>query len=221
VRSISRIETSQHQPTAPKRGRPRSLTDEQVVEAAVKLATTTRLEDVSMRALALELGVPVMTIYSYVPSKAALYELVIDSVLRPVRVPSESEGSWEVRLKLLERDARSALARFPGLSLDRKESTEGARLAEGVMSILASAGFTRGEAALAFATLFTFMVGQLDIDVDVAGAGGPAAMAVQSAAQITRRTPDDIFEFGFDAVIEGLKLKLGTRSPTSRKRPQR
>lgn len=169
-----------------------------------------------MRQLAGELGVPVMTIYNYVPNKEALYDLVVSAVLRDVRIPSPDEGTWEERLKQLERDARSALAGFRGLSVDRGDSTEGGRLADGVMSILASAGFTPTEAALAFATLFTFMIGQIDVDVEIAEAGGPAAAAVQGAAQATRTTPDEIFEFGFDAVIEGLKVKLGPRPPKTR-----
>jgi AcrR family transcriptional regulator len=165
-----------------------------------------------MRALAQELGVPVMTIYNYVPNKDALYERVVNFVLGSVRVPSPEEGTWEERLKQLERDARSALSRFPGLSLDRRDSAEGARLAGGVMTILADAGFDSTEAALAFTTLFTFMVGQIDVDVDVAEVGGPAADAVHAATRATQLSRDEIFEFGFDAVIEGLKLKLNARS---------
>jgi AcrR family transcriptional regulator len=179
-----------------------------IVEAAVKLATSIRLENVSMRGLAQELGVPVMTIYNYVPNKDALYDLVVSSVLRDVRVPSPEEGTWEERLKQLERDARRAVAEIPGLSLDRGDSIEGARLADGVMSILASAGFSADEASLAFAILFTFMVGQIDVDVEMAEGAGPVAAAIQGAAQVTRMTPDEIYEFGFDAVIEGLKAKL-------------
>jgi AcrR family transcriptional regulator len=166
------------------------------------------LESVSMRELATELGVPVMTIYNYVPNKEALYDLVSSSVLRRVRVPSPDEGTWEERLKQLERDARQALAEFPGVTLDRGDSTEGTRLADGVMSILASAGFSTADAALAFATLFTFMIGQLDVDVEMAEASGPAAAAVMNAVASTDMTPDEIYEFGFDAVIEGLKSKL-------------
>jgi AcrR family transcriptional regulator len=178
----------------------------------VRLGRSKGLGPVSMRALAGELGVPVMTIYNYVPNKEALYDLVSSSVLRGVRVPAPEDGTWEERLKQLERDARRALADFPGLSFDRGDSTEGARLAEGVMSILASAGLSPAEAALAFAALFTFMVGQLDVDVEIAGAGGPAGAAVQTAAALTDMTPDEIYEFGFDAIIEGLKAKL--RNPT-------
>jgi TetR/AcrR family tetracycline transcriptional repressor len=211
------------EPIRTKRGRPRSLTEEQIVEAAVRLAGSVRLANVTMRALADELGVPVMTIYNYVPSKDALYDLVMDSVLRTVRVPGPDEGAWEERLKGLEREARAALTMFPGLSLDRRNSPEGLRLAEGVLSILASAGFDEHEASLAYATLFTFMIGQIDIDVDVAdAAGSAAAVAVEATADLTGLSRDEIFEFGFDAVIEGLKAKLGRRRPEAkRRRPSR
>jgi hypothetical protein len=101
------------------------------------------------------------------------------------------------------------LAHLPGVSIDRRDSAEGRRLAEGVISILVSAGFDEEQAALAFATLFTFMIGQIDIDVDVAeAAASAAALAVQSTSEITQLSRDEIFEFGFDAVIEGLKAKL-------------
>jgi AcrR family transcriptional regulator len=204
----SRIEASDPNHPRSKRGRPRSLTEDQIVDAAVRLARTVRLENVSMRALAEELGVPVMTIYNYVANKNALYELVVNHVMAAVRIPEPDEGGWEERLKELERGARRAMGELPGLSLDRRDSAEGRRLAEGVMAILDDAGFTESEAMLAFAALFTFMVGQIDIDVDVAGSGGPAAQAVQSAAAVTGRSRDDIFEFGFDALIEGLKARL-------------
>ena len=204
-----------------KRGRPRSLTEEQIVAAAVELARSVPLEHVSMRALAQALGVPVMTIYNYVAGKDALYELVLNHVLRPVRVPGPDEGTWQERLKQLERDVRNALAEFPGLSFDRRESVEGTRLAEGVMSILASAGLTRTDASLAFAALFTFMVGQINVDVDVAESGGPAAAAIEATAQATQLSRDEIFEFGFDALIEGLEAKLTPRSAATAKRRRR
>jgi TetR/AcrR family tetracycline transcriptional repressor len=197
-----------------KGGRPRSLTEDQILEAALRLAASVGLENVSMRRLAQELHAPVMTIYNYVPSKEALNQLVVDFVLRSVRVPSADEGTWEDRLKQLERDARSALAKIPGLTLERSDSAEGARLADGVRTILASAGLDATAASLAFAVLFTFMIGQIDIDVGIAEAGGPAVEAVESAARSTRLSQDEIFEFGFEALIEGLKLKLGLRPGT-------
>jgi AcrR family transcriptional regulator len=185
------------------------LSDDRIVEAALKLAETRgRLEDVSMRALAQELGVPVMTIYNYVPNREALNELITDYLLRPVCVPSPEDGSWEQRLRRLERDARSALGRYPGVSLDPRGAgaAEATRLAEGAMSILESAGFDANDASLAFSTLFTFMLGQIEMDAMYASASSVAALeGFKREGDLSR---DELFEFGFTAVLEGLKAVL-------------
>jgi AcrR family transcriptional regulator len=188
------------------------LSEERIVEAALKLAGEAgRLENVSMRALAQDLGLPVMTIYNYVANKEALYELVINHVLRQVRIPLPEEGSWEERLRQLERDSRRAVNRCPGVSFDRRGggAAEATRLADGAMSILASAGFDSTAAALAFATLFTFLLGQIELD-----ATDLAELSATDIEEVTRETQlsrDEVFEFGLDAVIEGLKAMLPQR----------
>ena len=193
------------------------------MKAALALAGGASLEDVSMRALARKLRVPVMTLYNYVPSKDALYEVVSDHLLRPVRVPPPEEGTWDERIRRLERAARRAMGRHPGLfSLSHRGSggAEAARLAQGVLSILASGGFAPDDAALAFATLYTFMLGQLDVDAIAAALGGRTEKTFEAATKSTRLSPDALFERGFDAVIEGLKAKLIRRRPR-RPRPFR
>ena len=193
------------------RGRPRSLKTEQIVEAALKLTDESNLDDVSMRSLANELGVPVMTIYNYVASKEALNELVVDHALRPVSVPPPEAGSWEERMRRLQRDARGAMRQHPGLSFSRhgSSSREAMRLAEGAMSILHNGGFAPGEASMAFATLFTFMLGQIELDVLSDSMGGEATFeGVTSAADLSR---DELFEIGLDAVIAGINLNMGRR----------
>jgi AcrR family transcriptional regulator len=195
--------------TRPRRGRPRTLTNEQIVEAALRLANGQQLEAVSMRALAKELGVPVMTLYGYASSKEALFELVLDHVLRPVRIPTADEGPWDQRIRHLERDVRQRMAQNPGLSLSRHghAGPEAIRLAEGVLTILDEGGFTPHDAARAFSALFTFMLGQVEVDALTGTAIGPDPMLADAtrAADLTR---DALFEFGFDALIEGLKAML-------------
>jgi TetR/AcrR family transcriptional regulator, tetracycline repressor protein len=193
------------------RGRPRSLTTEQIVEAGLKLTDESSLDDVSMRSLANELGVPVMTIYNYVASKDALNELVVDHVLRPVDVPPPEAGSWEERMRRLQCDAREAMRQHPGLSFSRhgSSSREAMRLAQGAMTILHDGGFEPGEASMAFATLFTFMLGQIELDVlsDLIGGGGEATFEILTTALDLSR--DELFEVGLDAVIAGINLNLG------------
>ena len=148
------------------RGRPPSLSKRQVVEAALRVTREVGLDNLSMRALARKLGVPPMTIYHYAPSKEYLHTLVVDDILSDIRVPSPDEGDWEERLRKLHSDARRVFAEHPGVSahLGDGGSSEGARLADGVLTILAEGGFSSEAAVVCFATLFTFMTGQIDLD---------------------------------------------------------
>jgi AcrR family transcriptional regulator len=64
----------------PRRGpRPR-LSVDAVVEAAIALADAAGLEAVTMRAVAERLGVSAMTLYTYVPGKAELLDLMLDAL---------------------------------------------------------------------------------------------------------------------------------------------
>lgn len=64
----------------PRRGpRPR-LSVDAVVEAAIALADEAGLEAVTMRAVAGRLGVSAMTLYTYVPGKAELLDLMLDAL---------------------------------------------------------------------------------------------------------------------------------------------
>ncbi len=164
-----------------------------------------------MRALARELGVPPMTIYHYVPNKETLRELVLDHILGQIRIPGPDEGTWEHRLRQLEREARRVFAEHPGVSAQSGDrgSVESTRLAQGVLTILGDGGFSPEAAVLGFAALYTFMTGQLDLDtVADAVVSGPPRATLESVTRVSQFTRDELFEFGFDAVIEGLKVKL-------------
>jgi AcrR family transcriptional regulator len=177
----------------------------------LRLTRKVGLANVSMRALARELDVPTMTIYSYVPSKEALHDLVVNHILREIRVPGMEDGTWEERLRQLLRDARGVFAEHPGVSsqLGDGGTTEAVRLAEGVLDILRDGGFTPGASVLCFTTLFTFMTGQIDLDAMAAAIVSRAPTeTLDGVTRSTRFSRDQLFEFGFDAVIEGLKVKL-------------
>jgi AcrR family transcriptional regulator len=196
----------------PRRGRPPSLTRRQIVEAALKLADDSTLESVSMRSLANELGAPVMTIYNYVSSKEELGEWVVDHVLGSVEVPPLEAGTWDERMRALQRNARRAMRQHPGLSFSRygSSSHEAMRLAEGAMSILRSGPFGEEEATKAFATLFTFMLGQIELDVLADSAGGQSEATFESVTTGVDLSPDELFEIGLDAVIAGIVVRLGS-----------
>jgi AcrR family transcriptional regulator len=162
-----------------------------------------------MRALASHLGVPVMTIYNYIPNKATLYELAQNQILAGVAVPPPDAGTWEERMRSLQRDARAAVAGHVGVrfSTGFGRSAEAARLADGVRDILATAGFDHGELSLAFTTLFTFMLGQ--IEVDALSGDVSAGVDLQMPAGVDAPRRDEAFEYAFDVVLAGLRAKLG------------
>jgi len=189
------------------------LTESRIVEAALELSRRKSLEDVSMRDLAGQLGVPVMTLYNYVASKDALHVLVLDHVLRPVPVPSPDAGEWDDRIRLLEREARRAMARHPGLSLMRHglESSEAARLADGVTSILAEGGFSPDDAARAVAALYAVTIGQLEIDAVAVTSGGAIEASFEPATRAAQLSREELFDFGLDVVIEGLKAMVAKK----------
>ena len=192
------------------RGRPPSLSEHKVVEAALRVTREVGLDNLSMRALARELNVPPMTIYHYAPSREYLHALVVDDILREIKVPSPDEGDWEERLRKLHSEARRVFAEHPGVSahLGDGGSSQGARLADGVLAILAEGGFSPEAAVVCFATLFTFMTGQIDLDAMshfvTVGVSTATLDNVTSSARFSR---EELFERGYDAVMEGLKRK--------------
>ena len=192
------------------RGRPPSLSTHQVVEAALRVTREVGLDNLSMRALARELGVPPMTIYHYAPSREYLHALVVDDILSEIRVPRPDEGSWEDRLRKLHSDARRVFAAHPGVSahLGDGGSRQGARLGDGVLEILAEGGFDAEARVVCFATLFTFMTGQIDLDAMAYFVADGTAATLDNVTRSAGFSREELFDLGYDAVIEGLKRKF-------------
>jgi AcrR family transcriptional regulator len=63
-----------------RRGPRPKLSVDDVVDAAIALADASGIDAVSMRALAERLGVSAMTLYTYVPGKAELLDLMLDAL---------------------------------------------------------------------------------------------------------------------------------------------
>jgi AcrR family transcriptional regulator len=83
---------------------PRSRLDvDRIVGAAVRLADAEGLSAVSMRRVAAELGVGAMTLYTHVPGKGELVDLMLDAVLGELYPDEEvvASGAWRTRLKTL------------------------------------------------------------------------------------------------------------------------
>ncbi|BCB90419.1 TetR/AcrR family transcriptional regulator [Phytohabitans suffuscus] len=102
-------------PERARRGpRPR-LSVERVVEAATAIADAEGLAALSMRRVAERLGVTAMSLYTYVPGKAELLDLMLDRVCAETAKPQDVPGGWRGRLALVARESRALYLRHPWL----------------------------------------------------------------------------------------------------------
>ncbi|NHC46164.1 TetR/AcrR family transcriptional regulator [Motilibacter aurantiacus] len=98
---------------APSRGPKPKLDVEAVVRGAIAVADTEGLPALSMRRVADELGVGVMSLYRYVPNKAQLIDVMLDRVCAETARPEQVEGGWRARLELIAREEWKLCLRHP------------------------------------------------------------------------------------------------------------
>ena len=79
------------------RGPKQGLTVERIVQAGIEIADAEGLAAVSMRRVAERLGVGAMSLYTYVPSKAELVDVMFDRAIGG-SVRAETDGGWRERL---------------------------------------------------------------------------------------------------------------------------
>jgi AcrR family transcriptional regulator len=99
---------------APTRGPKPTLSVEQIIATAVRIADAEGLAAMSIRRVADELGVGAMTLYRYVPGKAELLDVMLDTVYGqlPRRVV---EGDWRAQLDEVARENRQLYLNHPWL----------------------------------------------------------------------------------------------------------
>jgi AcrR family transcriptional regulator len=109
ARSLPLLWRDRRQPT---RGPKPGLSVERVVEAAIELADAEGLGALSMRRVAERLGVGTMSLYTYVPAKAELLDVMLDTVLAEVARP-DGAGGWRAGLELRAREDWALYHRHP------------------------------------------------------------------------------------------------------------
>lgn len=106
------------QPSRPgRRGPTRSLSVAHIVDAALDLADSDGLVAVTVRAVAERVGVSAMSLYTYVPGKPELLDLMVDArYLRMPRDPWDDSTPWRARLGAVAEDNRTLLLQHPWLT---------------------------------------------------------------------------------------------------------
>ena len=101
-------------PTPKSRGPKQGLTVDRIVRAGIEIADAEGLGALSMRRVADRLGVGTMSLYTYVPSKVELVDVMFDRVIGEV-VRREVDGGWREKLTEVARSEWETYQRHPWL----------------------------------------------------------------------------------------------------------
>jgi len=96
-----------------RRGPAQALSVDAVVVAAIALADQEGLEAVTMRRVAEGLGVAPMTLYTYVPGKAELLDLMLDTAYGWMSRTDTTGRSWRERLVVVAEENRALYEAHP------------------------------------------------------------------------------------------------------------
>lgn len=213
-----------------KRAPRHTLSHELIVERALGVLDERGPDGLTMRALAEQLGVGPMALYTYFGSKDALLDAVRDHVLSGLP-DAQADVDWVNQLRTLATDLYRLLVAHPALihlfATRPLAGHEAAEATEARLAALRDAGFDRVTAARAHLTLLHHALGAATWEVQLnAGSTDPdsrrrrraslEAMPADRYPTIVDLAPElvadavgeDQFVSGLDLILDGLRNRL-------------
>lgn len=192
--------------------RQRQISEDQIVAAALAIIRADGLSALTMRRLSEALGVTPMAAYHHVANKDDLLRLVVSTVLSEVRVPRESEGPWDVRLRKIVDALDRQIHRHPGIGdlIPEALLTGDLRLFDAILGILLSAGFADRDALKAYGLVHTYLLGRRNPRIVPQLPDRDAALPNvwklrRSIGTVSGR---ELYAFGIEALVGGLRAQL-------------
>ncbi|WP_433465061.1 TetR/AcrR family transcriptional regulator [Spirillospora sp. CA-128828] len=203
----------------------RPLTRELIVRTSITLIERDGAKALSMRRIAAELGVGVMSLYNHVPNKDALLAAVAESVLAGLDVLDAGPGlDWKRSARALVAAFRAIARRYPRTThlvlTSSTGQTFGWRTTEQALAVFDAAGFDGATSVHAFRALMSYVIGAqmleggaltipgrlpgdltaLRLEVD------PAEIphVVEAADELTRPGLEPDFECGLEMLLDAL-----------------
>jgi AcrR family transcriptional regulator len=201
------------------------LSRARIVTTAVDLIEREGADAVSMRRLAAELGVGVMSLYNHVPNKAALLDAVAETVLTQIEFTDDPDADWTERVRMQVRAFRQIAHHYPRCTMvvvsRQLQSSAGLFPVERALATLRDAGFGGPDAVRILRTFIAYIVGSLLREVGVTPTFAPVhrgtvrAESVDPALfpEVGRLAPimdsygaETDFEFGVELLIQAIAL---------------
>lgn len=212
-----------------RRGRPRrgesTLSRELVLEVAARLLEEVGAEQLSMRRIAVELGVDPMSLYNHVDNKDAVLDGIAQQFLESLQIPQPTGdlGTDILAMSNAFRHSADLYPRAATLLLTREiGSMTGLTATEAALGILRAAGLSPEQSVRGFRAIFAFLVGTVLREVSVGptfsgqnlGGLSRRQAELQSAGLVNTAAAtqhlavcdhDQEFEFGMALLIRGLQ----------------
>src|SRR5918995_1432871 len=206
------------------------LSKERVLHTAVQLADRGGLEALTMRKLAEELGVGVMSLYYYVPHKDELIEGMVELVFSEIQLPP-NDVDWKAAMRQRAVSTREALNRHRwAVGLMESNPLPGPqsfRVHDAVLGCLREAGFSLQEKTVPFdnaagaAAVATEQVREFAEDAEEQHSAALADefpyLAEVVAGHVTKVGYDfaESFDYGLDLILDALEKRRDAASSPS------
>jgi AcrR family transcriptional regulator len=188
-----------------------------VLQAALRLVDERGRAALSMRALGGALGVEAMSLYAHVPSKAALLDGVVETMLEELAAAGPAAGGWPAALTDFGRRSRALARRHPEAFLLLVERPQHAYLAgreatTALLEALRAGGLDAPTAIAAVRTVVRYVIGvaaaeRAGADEDPPPGAVPADGGAPVDALVARIGPgqdEALFEWGLAAIVAGI-----------------
>jgi TetR/AcrR family tetracycline transcriptional repressor len=200
------------------------LDRERIVVAAARLGAS----NLTMKRLGAALGVSDAALYHYFPSRAALITAVVDAGVQAAPFPVDRGQSWREWIREFAVALRALLLANPGSAAfgtaSGPTSPQQAALVARAIGVLTRSGFEPAKAAMVCSLVSGFVLNSVDMQerraaARAAGSDIPtrferalgtlpeeqARSLAEVASTWLRATPDQHFEFGLAAILEGIE----------------
>lgn len=190
----------------PKRGPKQGLTVDAIVDAAIGIADEQGMAALSMRAVGERLGRTGMALYTYVPSKSELVDLMYDTVIAEAHRRYELDGGWRPALTAWAEDLWGFYLRHPWvLQVSQARPVLGPNeyvVLDEVLRILFAAGLDPATLRQLTGALFQFVRGVAQVVAEA-----------RDAAAATG-TADDEWWYARSALLEEMAPDFDRRFPS-------
>ena len=193
--------------------------------AAIELIEKDGLGEFSMRKLGAALGVEAMSLYHHFPSKAHLFDALLDRLVVESTADDDATRPWRERARRLCIAYRELAQRYPEFArfmiLHRMNTRGGLAWLERVVRIFTDAGFDFEGAARAFRSMGYYLIGAM-LDETAGYARGPTAAEpvpleeqAEIAPTVMKLSPyfqrdhwDRTFLSGLELLLDGFERQL-------------